>query len=477
LTFAEQLPLVTAVALGIVMVALAAVRSRFLRGRLGFAAVLLLASLGLDVALARGVGDPALVGGLARLLLVAAGLLAAVSLLVNPWRVDRVSDRVPAIVQDVIVIALFGLAATLLLDEKFLTTSAVGAVVVGFALQDTLGNLFAGLAIQIEKPFRVGQWIRVGEFEGQVQEVTWRATKLLTKAGQFAVVPNSVVSKDPILNYSEPTIPTRLEVEIGASYDAAPNDVKRALLEALGNAPLALRVPPPDVILQDFAASSVNYRVRFWIEDYADDYAARDQVRSNIWYTFKRYGIEIPYPIQVEYSREERPARAPEHLRRLASRLGAIDLFAGLDDVERARLAEACQEHLYGARERIVRQGDAGQSMFVVLSGRVRVTLEPSGQEVAVTSAGGFFGEMSMLTGDPRTATVTAIDDAALLEITADRFRDLAVGRPGLVEHVSGVVSARRAGLAEAQAAAEQAQAATPAPQSLLARIKAFLEI
>ena len=103
----------------------------------------------------------------------------------------------PAIVQDVIVIALFAVATTLLLDEKLLTTSAVGAVVVGFALQDTLGNLFAGLAIQIEKPFRVGHWIRVGEFEGKVQEVTWRATKLLTKAGQFVIVPNSVDVEGP----------------------------------------------------------------------------------------------------------------------------------------------------------------------------------------------------------------------------------------------------------------------------------------
>ena len=112
-----------------------------------------------------------------------------------------------------------------------------------------------------------------------------------------------------------------------------------------------------------------------------------------------------------------------------------------------------------------MRQGDAGQSMFVVLDGRVRVTLEPSGQEVAVTSRGGFFGEMSMLTGDPRTATVSALDDALLLEITAERFRELAVMRAGLVEHVSEVVSARRAGLASARAAAEaRTRARRPGP-------------
>lgn len=472
-----QLPLATGVAFAVVLAALAAVSNRFVRARLGFAAVLLFVALGFDIAVARAVGDPALVGGLARLLLVAGGIVAGVGLLFNPWRQDRVSERVPAIVQDVIVIALFAVAATLFLDEKFLTTSAVGAVVVGFALQDTLGNLFAGLAIQIEKPFRVGHWVRIGDFEGRVQEVTWRATKLLTKAGQFVIVPNSVMSKDPILNYSEPTVPTRVEVAIGASYDHPPNVVRVALLEALDNAPLVLRDPAPEIVFDEFGASSLDFKVYFWIADFGRDYVARDQVRSNIWYTFRRHNIEIPYPIQIEYSREESNPRSSERLHALADRLGAIDLFAGFDDVERMRLAEICRERLFGAGERIVRQGDAGQSMFVVLEGRVRVTLEPSGQELAVTTAGGFFGELSMLTGDPRTATVTALDDALLLEITSDRFRELAVRRASLVEQVSAVVSARRQGLVDAHAAADGARASAPAPQSLLSRVKAFLSL
>jgi len=472
-----QLPVVTGIALVVVLAALAAVRGRYVRGRLGFAAVLLLAAVGFDAALQQQVGDPVLVGGVARLLLTGGAIVSAVALLFNPWRHDRVSDRVPGIVQDVIVIALFAVAATALLDEKLLTTSAVGAVVVGFALQDTLGNLFAGLAIQVEKPFRVGHWVRVGEFEGKVQEVTWRATKLLTKAGEFVIVPNSVMSKDPILNFSEPTAPSRIEVVIGASYDVPPSVVKQALHEALDNAPLVLAAPRADVVIEDFASSSVNYRLRFWIDDYGRDGTARDQVRSNIWYTFKRRGIEIPYPMQVEMSREEPSPRAPAQMHALASRLSQIDLFASLDADEGLRLAEAGQELLFGAGERIVRQGAEGKSMFVVLDGGARVSLEPSGQEVAVIAQGGFFGEMSMLTGEPRSATVTAVGDAALLEITADRFRELAVRRAGLVEHVSEVVSARRAGLAEAKAAADEAQTIVPARLSLLRRIQQFLEL
>jgi small-conductance mechanosensitive channel len=124
--------------------------------------------------------------------------------LLNPLREDRVSERVPTILQDAIVIGMLLLVSTFVFDEKLLTTSAVSAVVIGFAVEDTLGNAFAGRAIQSERPFHVGHWIRVGEFEGRVSEVTWRATKLRTKSGNFVILPNNLVAKEAVTNYSEP---------------------------------------------------------------------------------------------------------------------------------------------------------------------------------------------------------------------------------------------------------------------------------
>ena len=106
--------------------------------------------------------------------------------------------------QDAIIIGAFLVVATALMKEKFLTTSAVGAVVIGFALQDTLGNMFAGLALQVEKPFYVGHWIKVGDYEGLVTGITWRATQLRTKGGNAVVVPNNIISKEAIVNYSQP---------------------------------------------------------------------------------------------------------------------------------------------------------------------------------------------------------------------------------------------------------------------------------
>ena len=137
---------------------------------------------------------------LERLLLTLALISGAVSLL-NPWFRQGVPDRLPSILQDTIVLGLFLAVATVKFHEQLALTSAVGAAVVGFALQDTLGNAFAGLAIQIDRPFRVGHWITVGVFEGLVTEITWRATKLRTKTGNLVVVPNNVISKDAIHNY------------------------------------------------------------------------------------------------------------------------------------------------------------------------------------------------------------------------------------------------------------------------------------
>jgi small-conductance mechanosensitive channel/CRP-like cAMP-binding protein len=463
-------------ALAVTLVAQVATSSRYIRSRLRFSIWLLLGFLALEVAVNRGIGDVALLAGVARLAFILAVLNLLISLIANPWRDNRPSERFPAIVQDVTLIGLFTVVAVLL-NEELLTTSAVGAVVVGFALQDTLGNLFAGLAIQIEKPYRVGQWIAIGDREGQVQEITWRATKLLTKAGQFLIVPNGIMSKEAILNYSEPSLPTRLTIEVGVSYLTAPNITRAAVLEALDRCPLVLKSPPPSVLLHDFGGSALIYHVWFWIGDYALELEARDQVRSSIWYTFRRKNIEIPYPIQIEYSKEELPLRSEGDVLAAAAQLGAIDLFASLPQDARIALSRGSAEQMFAAGEPIVRQGHAGRSMYVVLSGRARVELEPSGQEVAVIDSGGFFGEMSMLTGDPRTATVRAVDDVRVLEITADRFRDVALERPGLVEQISTVISARRAGLDQAREAAASAVAVATAPRTLFKRIQQFLRL
>ncbi len=262
----------------------------------GVAAMLRYAPLPPDIVRQVGIVHP---------LLLAFGVVSLfVALLINPWRVDRIPDQFPRIVQDAIVIALFAIAATLVLRERILATTAVGAVILGLALQETLSNLFAGLAIQIEKPFRIGHWVTIGGQNGLVSEITWRATKIRTKAGNFVIVPNSVLARDTITNYSEPTLETRVELEVGAGYETPPNEVKAAIREAIRDESLIVRAREPEIIVADFGASAIVYRVRVWTTDFAADERIRDGIRSQIYYAFRRLGINIPYPIQVQIEQE-----------------------------------------------------------------------------------------------------------------------------------------------------------------------------
>lgn len=449
----------------------------YIRRKLNLSLLLVAASLALIAAMhvPPFAGALAAVQALRGLLFAAALINALVTVLLNPFREDRVSDRFPNIVQDaVIVFAFFGIA-TLIFKETILTASAVSAVVVGFALQDTLGNAFAGLGIQIEKPFRVGQWIKVGDFEGKVSQVTWRATKIATRAGTYVILPNNIISKESIVNYSEPIAPVRIWVEVGATYLKPPNAVKAALREAVAQVPLALKSPEPDVLLMEFGGSAITYRVRFWVANFEVDEEARDQVRTAIFYVFRRHGIDIPWPIQIEYSAEEVPSgNLPAEA--MTSLLGTVEIFAALGESERQMLAAGGRETLHAAGEAIVRQGDPGASMFVIHSGDVRITLDPGGHEVARLGAGSFFGEMSLLTGDPRSATVTAVTDTLVLEISAETFRRIALADPAVVDAVGLAVVTRRAGLDRTRSEAA-ARPATLSEQSvsLISRIKRFL--
>ena len=227
-------------------------------------------------------------------------------------------------------------------------------------------------------------------------------------------------------------------------------------------------------MLVRFDDSSIAYRVRFWIEDFERDEAARDQVRTAIYYAFARHGIEIPYPIQVQYDRnwdEPDPAARQSERERL---LAAVDLFAALSEEQRREIAAATHARVYGNGEAIVRQGQPGESMFVVGSGRAVVVLEPDRREVATIEPGGYFGEMSLLTGEPRTATVVARGDTLVVEIDADLFRRLGAVSPQAVEQIGVAAVTRRIELDRVRSASP-GTAVADAPASFLARMRKFL--
>lgn len=319
-----------------------------------------------------------------------------------------------------------------------LGTSAVVSLVLGFALQDTLGNLFAGISLQLERPFDVGDFIRVGPHEGRVVQIAWRSTRLETVRRELVTVPNSQVAKDHLVSFSG-SGGVAFELQIGAAYAAPPNLVKSEILETLRESPLVLDEPAPWVRVQSFDDNAVHYLVRVYLEDYASLPHARDEVLSRLWYRFARAGIEIPFPQRVVHLRQGEPAPA----RVAAELLGRLELFAPFSPPELEAIARAAVERRFGVGEAIVTEGREGSTFFVVVAGRVSVRLA-IGKEIAVLGRGQGFGEMSLLTGEPRAASVVALEDSTLLELDRQVFAQHFAEHPDRAAQLAELLEQRR---------------------------------
>lgn len=421
--------------------------NRWIKRRLAISIILLLLAALFSVNTGEWMTEKT--AGTLRFLSLTLGIvLAGVALLFNRFKGQAVSDRFPAIVQDALVIGVFAMIAIYDAPDRLLTTSAVGGLVIGLALQDTLGNLFSGLALQTEKPFSVGDWIKAGALIGRVEEITWRATKIRTKAGEFCILPNSLVSKDILVNFSSPSPAVRMERTIGFGYEAHPNHVKDVVLRTIAEVPDILKEPKPDVLLDAYADFSINYRCRFWITDYARSDPIADQFTTLLYYRMEREGLKIPFPIRdvrVVQMEVPLPEQSIEAERRLAF-VSGVDLFSTLPESEQQQIAESLQRITFAADETIIRQGAKGDSMFFIDRGSVRIVLEKDGamSQLAILGDGQYFGEMALLTGDARTASAIAMTDVHAYILRSAAFRAILLKNPAIAEAISVVFAHRK---------------------------------
>jgi small-conductance mechanosensitive channel len=193
-----------------------------------------------------------------------------------------------------------------------LATSAVTSLVLGLALQPILGNCFAGIVISLEKPFRLEDWIKVGELEGRVVEITWRTTHVRTRENDNLIIPNGKIAEEYVLNFYYPNRMHLARIHVGAHYSAPPYRVRRALLECVAGVDGVLDKPSPDVYVKEFGASAIDYELRVWTRDVAEIGRIKSELMSRIWESFKRHGITIPFPIRtLEFApRRLHPAQA-----------------------------------------------------------------------------------------------------------------------------------------------------------------------
>jgi small-conductance mechanosensitive channel len=372
----------------------------------------------------------------------------------------------PRIIRDIVQglvyagVLLVTLRAAGVEPGSLLATSALLTAVIGLSLQETLGNMFAGLSIQMERPFEVGDWIRFDADEanvGRVVEINWRATKVETLDLVEVVVPNGTLAKAPIRNYSKPSAASRRTVVVRAPYDAPPGKVRDLVLAAIADVPGVLRIPPPSVVTQGFMDSGIEYGVRFFIDRFHDRESIASQVRERIWYALSRAGIPIPLNIRTVYlheaaavARQDVEARAERRERILR----CVDFIAALPSDAIALLVSRSRVRRYGVGEVIIRQHEAGDELFIVDRGEVVVSRlqDDADVDIARLGANEFFGEMSLTTGERRTATVRAATECELLVVDQAALREVLERYPELAQTISEVVAARQVELEESAA-------------------------
>jgi len=379
----------------------------------------------------------------------------------------------PRVLHGFFLIVVYIAAALAILREflgfnitPLLAGSAILTAVLGLALQGVLGNVFSGMSLHYTKSFSRGDWVKVGETEGQVVDTNWRETRLRDRASNIVCIPNTVVASQTIVNYSLPDKPSAVVLPLKVDFLAPPAVVVDLLLEAAKEAPNVLANPAPTSYILNYDEFGVTYVLKFWISDFGRRPDITGEVGRLVWHKLRRQGVEIPFPLESKVKSVLRVLRSSEDLiaeistekeKNFQDFARSVFLQVGegekagqplLSDPEIRELASRAERRRFGAGEVLFRQGDPGEVCYLVAAGRVKgeIAYEENGKAYTTeftVGPGGLVGEMSLFTGMPRTATVVVAEEAELLETRAGAFAALLARNPQLADAVAEVVSGR----------------------------------
>lgn len=334
-------------------------------------------------------------------------------------------------------------------------TSAVITAVIGFSLQDTLGNVMGGVALQLDGSVAPGDWVKFGDISGIIREISWRHTAIETRNGDTLIIPNSALMKNSVMLQGrrvDGPLQERRWVYFNVDFRYSPSTVLETVTEALCREPIpnVSATPSPNVVLMEFKESWAVYAARYWLTDIFLDDPTDSVVRARIFYALKRAGISLSIPATTIFLESETVARRVRHRDRdHAARLRAlagVSIFASLTQEEQAQLANALVYAPFSAGEALVVQGKAVHHLYILTRGRVEVRVAVDGtpaRAVAQLEAPDFFGEMGMLTGELRKATVVALTETECWRLEKETFRKVLEGRPAIAQEISGVLATR----------------------------------
>jgi len=370
----------------------------------------------------------------------------------------------PQVLRDLIVAAGYVGVALWLLSRygvslsSIVATSAVMTGVIVFSLQDSLSNILGGLVLQIDETFAVGDWVKIDQTAGKVKEITWRHVAIETRNWDTVIIPNSLLIKSQVTvmgQRSGEPLQQRRWVYFNVDFRVPPTEVIRVVTDALVTAPVegSATDPPPNVVLMDFKESYCLYAARYWLTDLAKDDPTDSLVRNRIYFALQRADIPLSVPALTAFVESKDQERAKlHHEHEIAERLSALDLarvelFREMNDGERRVLAERLRYAPFMKGELMTRQGAEAHWLYIITKGSGEVIVSTDNgvhKTVSILHAGDFFGEMSLLTGEPRSASLKALEDSECYRLDRKAFEDILHGRPEIAHYLSELLARRK---------------------------------
>jgi small-conductance mechanosensitive channel/CRP-like cAMP-binding protein len=409
------------------------------------------------------------------------------------------TSAAPRLVSDLARVVFFGLAgvavAGFVLDlpvTGLLATSGVLIAVLGFALRGVLSDVFSGIAINIEHPYRIGDWLQVGAgagaggppVTGQVIEVNWRSTRLMTNDGTTVVMPNGLIAASRFVNHSMPDPCYRASLRVHLDPAVPVERARRILMTALLTVDHLLADRACDVVVEGADESGVSYLLRFWVPDYGSEILCRDAVAAAMLYALHHADLTVAVPrrsvVPLRHAHHDAEGEA------LCGRmLRTVDLFQAFTPAELDDLAGRMKRRRIPSGASVFHQGDPGASLFLLTEGvlEVRATFGASTTIAALIldrmHPGDIFGEMALLTGEPRSATVVALCEAVVFELSDEQLRPMLHDRTELAERLSDLMADRAQRNAKKRASALKPMPPAPIPQrnDLLDRLRRFFAL
>lgn len=371
---------------------------------------------------------------------------------------------------------------------SLVATSAVVTAVLAFSMQETLGNVLGGILLQLDHSVRIGDWVKIDDSSGRVTEIGWRHTAVETRNRETVLVPNGWLMKNrfTVIGSRQDARPVwRRWIRLDVEWTASPTQVCAVLENAVLKAaiPHVALEPAPNAVLMEIHARHGGYALRYWLDDFGPDDTTDSLVRAHLLAALQRHGMKLSAPYHEELRlKDNAESRAMQEHEERARRLRAlrhVTLFASLSDAELEQLVPHLVNAPFVAGATLTRQGAVAHWLYIIVAGEAEVWYEgPAGARtrLATLTAGDVFGEMGMMTGEPRRATVTARTEVECYRLDKAGFETVIHARPDLAEAISMVLAERRVQL-EGKAVLASAGSDKPRHADILAKIRDFFAL